>query len=105
MNNKKQTEANAVEYISMVNQLAEGNNTNKPKKQTAVEWLESIFYSESKAVAFDKWVILEEEMDRIIEKAKAMEEEQITNAYYDGSQDAPIKVGQSEQYYLETYDL
>ena len=45
-------------------------------KQTAVEWLESIFYSQSKSVGFDKWVIIESEMDRIIDKAKEMEREQ-----------------------------
>jgi hypothetical protein len=36
--NKKQTDINAVEYISSVNQFAEKNNTDKPKQQTAVEW-------------------------------------------------------------------
>lgn len=38
-NNKQQTEINAVEYLSKVNQFAKENNTDKPKQQTAVEWL------------------------------------------------------------------
>jgi flagellar biosynthesis/type III secretory pathway protein FliH len=38
-NNKQQTEINAVEYIDKVNQFAKENNTDKPRQQTAVEWL------------------------------------------------------------------
>jgi lipopolysaccharide biosynthesis protein len=38
-NNKQQTEINAVEYLSKVNQFAKENNTGKPKQQTAIEWL------------------------------------------------------------------
>ena len=39
MKNKQQTEVNAVEYLFTVNQFAEENKTDEPKKQTAVEWL------------------------------------------------------------------
>ena len=39
-NNKQQTDINAVEYLSKVNQFAKENNTGKPKQQTAIEWLE-----------------------------------------------------------------
>ncbi len=75
---------------------------------TAVEWLESIFYSESKTVAFEKWVILEEEMDRIIEKAKEMEKQQIVKAVNVGFDEGckfpeDIKLGSAEQYYNEIY--
>jgi len=38
-NNKQQTEINAVEYLDKVNQFAKENNTDKPRQQTAVEWL------------------------------------------------------------------
>lgn len=38
-NNKQQMEINAVEYLDKVNQFAKENNTDKPKQQTAVEWL------------------------------------------------------------------
>ena len=38
-NNKQQTGINAVEYLDKVNQFAKENNTDKPKQQTAVEWL------------------------------------------------------------------
>jgi hypothetical protein len=41
-NNKQQTEINAVEYLGKVNQFAKENNTDKPRQQTAVEWLQSI---------------------------------------------------------------
>ena len=71
------------------------------KQQTVVEWLESIFYSQSKSVGFDKWVILESEMDRIIDKAKEMEKEQIKDAYANGSNDR-LK-NRVIDYYNETY--
>ena len=71
------------------------------KQQTVVEWLESIFYSQSKSVGFDKWVILESEMDRIIDKAKEMEKEQIINAV-DGFPLANRNLDGSE-YYEKTY--
>jgi len=47
------------------------------KQQTAVEWIETLFYSGSKQVGFSRWVILESDMDRIINKAKEMEKEQM----------------------------
>ena len=73
-------------------------------QQTAVEWLESIFYSQSKSVGFDKWVIIESEMDRIIDKAKEMEKEQIKNAHDEGYGSGYMDDLKSpEQYYNETY--
>ena len=69
----------------------------KNKKQTAVEYL----IDELSKVMIENQI---QQVNYAFEQAKAMEKEQITNAYYDGSQDAPIKVGQSEQYYLETYE-
>ena len=44
-NNKQQTEINAVEYLDKVNQFAKENNTDKPRQQTAVEWLWEIAYN------------------------------------------------------------
>jgi hypothetical protein len=38
-NNKQQTQVNAVEYLDKVNQFAKENNTDKPRQQTAIEWL------------------------------------------------------------------
>lgn len=46
----------------------------------------------------------EKSIKDIWNKAKEIEKEQITDAYYDGSQDAPIKVGQSIQYYNEKFN-
>jgi hypothetical protein len=38
-----------------------------------------------------------------ISKAKAMEKEQIMDAYWDGGQDVPMHVSTCEQYYNETF--
>ena len=58
------------------------------KKQTAVEWLEEQ----------RKWAVLTNEH---IEQAKAMEKEQIINAFYDGCFDT--NSWRAEQYYTSTY--
>ena len=42
-------------------------------------------------------------LDHLQQQAVEMHKEEITMAYYIGSQDAPIKKGQSEEYYLETF--
>lgn len=39
----------------------------------------------------------------IFNKAKAMEKEQITNAYWDGGQDIPLTEEKCNEYYNETY--
>ena len=39
----------------------------------------------------------------IIEQAKEMEKQQITNAYWDGGQDIPLTENRCEQYYNETF--
>jgi hypothetical protein len=65
-------------------------------KQTAVEWLIEEMSKYGYAHTFKLY-------QRQVEQAKEMEKEQITDAYYMGSQDAPIKGGQSEQYYNETF--
>ena len=70
-NNKQQTEINAVEYLGKVNQFAKENNTDKPKQQTAVEWLQSIELERDLTLA--DW-----------KQAKEMEKEQIAKAFDDG---------------------
>jgi hypothetical protein len=63
-NNKQQTEINAVEYLDKVNQFAKENNTDKPRQQTAIEWLEQEMLKPNLS------------MKEILEKAKEMEKEQ-----------------------------
>ena len=63
-------------------------------KQTAVEWL------------IEQWPILESQLPpRLIEQAKAMEKEQIVEAYRTGVEEdvyeRPLRTG--KQYYNETF--
>jgi hypothetical protein len=61
-------------------------------KQTAVEWL------------VEQWPILESQLpDWLIEQAKAMEKEQIIDAYYQGDADSDNIHVDAEQYYNETF--
>jgi hypothetical protein len=60
------------------------------KKQTAVDWLIDFFEDYYALLPFD-----------IIEQAKAMEKEQIIDAYYGDSNSQSILNG--EQYYNENY--
>jgi hypothetical protein len=60
-------------------------------KQTAVEWLATYLKG-----------ITSLNCDEVIEKAKAMEKEQIINAYDEGEYDCGCN-GDSEQYYNETF--
>lgn len=63
-------------------------------KQTAVEWLLIQIHKHwnSEGLSFEK----------ILEQAKAMEKEQIINAYDTGEYDCGCN-GDSEQYYNETF--
>jgi hypothetical protein len=63
-NNKQQTEINAVEYLDKVNQFAKENNTDKPRQQTAVEWLQQEMLKPNLS------------MKEILEQAKEMEKQQ-----------------------------
>jgi len=65
-------------------------------KQTAVEWLIN-------RIA-EKELRTEIEWKEIFEQAKAMEKEQIENAYWDGGQDVPTTEKICEQYYAQTYN-
>jgi predicted transcriptional regulator len=78
-NNKQQTEINAVEYLSKVNQFAKENNTGKPKQQTAIEWLEQEMLKPNLS------------MKEILEQAKEMEKEQIEQAELDAKEIIIIK--------------
>ncbi len=63
------------------------------KKQTSVDWLIDFFEDYYALIPLD-----------IIEKAKAMEKEQIINAYWDGGEDMPMISKQCEQYYNEKFE-
>ena len=71
-NNKQQTEINAVEYLGKVKQFARENNPDKPKQQTAIEWL------------FDNVYMAHSELSKKLQQAKEMEKERLTDAYCDG---------------------
>jgi len=92
----KKNNMTAVEYFDAVNKLAIENQSNKTKHLTAVEWL-------IQEINLTFYVAEESEMNKrfesIYEQAKAMEKEQIENAFKNGwnwNSDA-------EQYYNETY--
>ena len=60
-------------------------------KKTAVEWLQSIELERDLTLA--DW-----------KQAKAMEKEQIVDAYEDGYSDSDNKLSFNKQYYIENYD-
>ena len=62
------------------------------KKQTAVEWLATYLKG-----------ITSLNCDEVIEQAKAMEKEQIKDAYWDGGEDMPMIRIECEQYYNEKF--
>jgi hypothetical protein len=108
-NNKQQTEINAVEYLSKVNQFAKENNTDKPKQQTAVEWLEKQiikFHYWKRNPEFDEDCFDEIELHKSIQQAKEMEKERIIKAYNEdlyGGLSGHRKFNDGEEYYNETY--
>lgn len=66
-------------------------------KQTAVEWLIEELNQKIHIIPMDKW----DKIRDLVQKAKAMEKEQIinfTNNYLDDYEDTTV-----EQYYNETY--
>jgi len=85
-NNKQQTEINAVEYLGKVNQFAKENNTDKPRQQTAIEWLEEEMLKPNLS------------MKEILEQAKEMEKDQHIKSWETGL----MKVDFNE-YYEQTY--
>lgn len=85
-NNKQQTEINAVEYLDKVNQFAKENNTDKPRQQTAIEWLEEEMLKPNLS------------MKEILNQAKEMEKDQHIKTWEAGL----MKVDFNE-YYNETF--
>jgi len=70
-----------------------------PKKQTAVKWLEKEF------VKLESTIGIHGVMYELIEQAKAMEREQIMDAYIEASPRlSDIITESAEQYYNETYE-
>ena len=72
------------------------------KKKTAVEWLVEQIHSEEYTHAFGKTYI----SVLFVDQAKAMEKEQIGNAYVKGQSDCGMFTMESEveQYYTSTYE-
>jgi 1,2-phenylacetyl-CoA epoxidase catalytic subunit len=105
-NNKQQTEINAVEYLDKVNQFAKENNTDKPRQQTAVEWL---WNQLPEILPFTVDTETAVKLLKAYQQAKEMEKEQIEEAFANGVDDeyewhinnVPRK--NSETYYNETY--
>jgi hypothetical protein len=81
------------------------------KKQTAVEGLEKAFYSyaESTGINSNKWLIDEEDLDKLIQQAKEMDKQQKIEDYRSGRTDQQSdKTSKSynrraADYYKETY--
>jgi hypothetical protein len=66
-------------------------------KQTAVEWLENEFQE-----IFKEWGGLDTHWIKRFDQAKAMEKEQIIDAWDNGCEDDGI-IDNAEQYYNETF--
>jgi len=98
-NNKQHTEINAVEYLDKVNQFAKENNTNKPKQQTAIEWL---WNQLPEILPFTVDTETAVKLQKAYQQAKEMEKEQIIQAILTGFSNWDTELG-SEQYYNETY--
>ena len=77
--------------------------------QTALELLEKAFYkyAESTGINNNKWLIDEEDLDKLIEQAKEMEKKQIIDAVTFGQNNHTVSITSdketAEQYYNETY--
>ena len=80
-------------------------------KQTAVEWFKKQFYTyaESRGLDNDQWLIDEQDLNKLIEQAKAMEKEKIVQAFEDGDHNYfySKKTGDDfqdgKEYYKEIY--
>jgi hypothetical protein len=72
-------------------------------KQTAVEWLiEQLNYLQS--TKNERSLILQLDLyEEYCEEAKAMEKEQLENAYFNGGADNMNDEGSFKEYYIETY--
>jgi len=66
------------------------------KKQTSVQWLQEAMQRKLNYKLSPSFI-------ELFEQAKAMENQQIINAYWDGGEDMPMTSKQCEQYYNETF--
>jgi hypothetical protein len=90
-NNKQQTEINAVEYLGKVKQFARENNPDKPKQQTAIEWL------------FDNVYMAHSKLSEKLNQAKEMEKVKAFEIFKAG-QDSMEEGGKGfEQWYEQRY--
>ena len=72
------------------------------KKQTAVEWLGLNLNSLFLDISPELWL----EVELIFQQAKAMEKEQIVDAFDNGAEEwTPIEYSDGQDYYNETYNL
>ena len=67
------------------------------KKQTSVKWLQEAMQRKLNYELSPSFI-------ELFEQAKAMEKEQIINAYWDGAEDMPMISKQCEQYYNEKFE-
>jgi len=90
-NNKQQTEINAVEYIDKVNQFAKENNTDKPRQQTAIEWL------------FDNVYMAHSELSEKLKQAKEMEVMGKEMSYSDGYKEGYNRAIENAKYQINKW--
>jgi hypothetical protein len=81
---------------------------NNKTEQTAVDWLEKAFYTyaESTGINSNKWLIDEEDLDKLIKQAKAMHKEEIITTWHKGYDNLSPMIDENncgDKYYNETY--
>jgi len=69
------------------------------KKQTAVEWLVEELNQKIDFIPMEKWDMIR----NIVQQAKAMERQQIIEAWKDGVKTDYAHSGTFEQYYTQTF--
>ena len=77
-------------------------------KQTAVQGLEKAFYTyaESTGINNNKWLIDEDDLDKLIEQAKEMEKQQIIEGWHNGYLNECPMIDEEncgQQYYNQTF--
>jgi hypothetical protein len=91
---------NEFEYFDSVNKFASENQSNKTKQQTAVEWL----WNEIDNLIPYQDINKAQQFNGLLEQAKAMEKEQIINAFDDGDFMSCGSEKDAINYYNETYN-
>jgi len=72
-------------------------------KQTAVEWLLEQISVKNGFIIFSPSNIDRNGLTEIFDQAKAMEKEQIIDAYWEGGQDVPTTEQRCQYYFNQTY--